>query len=102
MAETPEEALERDDKKLEQYPLRPITLSEEGGTITLPERALRYVSLECDKRAEIASLRFDASLWPVEHQMQFEADDDYVNNLFKMSSATFYHTSMPPLLIWTG
>ena len=93
VGETPEEALERDDKKLEQYPLAPVTLSEEGGTITLPERALRYVSLECDKGAEITSLRFDASLWPVEHQMQFETEDDYVNNLFKMSSATL-HTSM--------
>lgn len=93
VGETPEEALERDDKKLEQYPLAPVTLSEEGGTITLPERALRYVSLECDKGAEITSLRFDASLWSVEHQMQFETDDDYVNNLFKMSSATL-HTSM--------
>lgn len=93
VGETPEEALERDDKKLEQYPLAPVTLSEEGGTITLPERALRYVSLECDKGAETTSLRFDASLWPVEHQMQFETDDDYVNNLFKMSSATL-HTSM--------
>lgn len=93
VGETPEEALERDDKKLEQYPLAPVTLSEEGGTITLPERALRYVSLECDKGAEITSLRFDVSLWPVEHQMQFETDDDYVNNLFKMSSATL-HTSM--------
>ena len=93
VGETPEEALERDDKKLEQYPLAPVTLSEEGGTITLPERALRYVSLECDKGAEITSLRFDASLWPVEHQMQFETDDDYVNNLFKMGSATL-HTSM--------
>ena len=93
VGETPEEALERDDKKLEQYPLAPVTLSEEGGTITLPERALRYVSLECDKGAEITSLRFDASLWPVEHQMQFETDDEYINNLFKMSSATL-HTSM--------
>ena len=93
VGETPEEALERGDKKLEQYPLVPITLSEEGGTITLPDRALRYVSLECDKGAEITTLRFDASLWPVGHQMQFETDDDYVNNLFKMSSATL-HTSM--------
>ncbi|MBE5080074.1 alpha-L-rhamnosidase-related protein [Phocaeicola dorei] len=93
VGETPEEALERDDKKLEQYPLAPITLSEEDSTITLPERALRYVSLECDKGAEITSLRFDALLWSVEHQMQFETDDDYVNNLFKMSSATL-HTCM--------
>lgn len=93
VGETPEEALERDDKKLEQYPLSSITLSEKGSTITLPERALRYVSLECDKGAEITSLCFDAALWPVEHQMQFETDDEYVNNLFKMSSATL-HTSM--------
>ena len=93
VGETPEEALERDDKKLEQYPLAPITLSEEDSTITLPERALRYVSLECDKGAEITSLRFDAFLWPVDQQMQFETDDDYVNNLFKMSSATL-HTCM--------
>lgn len=93
VGETPEEALERDDKKLEQYPLSPVTLSEEGGTITLPERAFRYVSLECDNGAEVTSLRFDAVIWPVEHQMQFETDDDYINNLFKMSSATL-HTSM--------
>ena len=98
VGETPEEALERDDKKLEQYPLAPITLSEEDSTITLPERALRYVSLECDKGAEITSLRFDALLWPVEHQMQFETDDDYVNNLFKMSSATL-HTCMHPFYL---
>ena len=32
-------------------------------------------------------------MWPVEYQMQFETDDEYINNLFKMSSATL-HTSM--------
>lgn len=93
VGETPEEALERDDKKLEQYPLPPIKLSETGSVISIPERALRYASLECDEGAEITSLKFDTSMWPVEYQMQFETDDEYINNLFKMSSATL-HTSM--------
>ena len=93
VGETPEEALERDDKKLEQYSLAPIKLSETSSIISIPERALRYVSLECDEGAEITSLRFDATMWPVKYQMQFESDDDYINNLFKMSSATL-HSSM--------
>ena len=50
----------------------------------MPDRAFRYVLLECDKGAEITSLRFDVALWSVEHQMQFETDDDYVNNLLKI------------------
>lgn len=93
VGETPEEALERDDKKFEQYPLPPIVLSENDSIIRLPERAFRYISLECDKGAEINSLQFNAAIWPVEYQMQFESDDTYINNLFKMSSATL-HTSM--------
>lgn len=93
VGETPEESLERDDKKLEQYPLSPVVLSENDSTFILPERAFRYVSLECDKGADISAISFDASMWPVEYQMQFETDDEYVNNLFEMSSATL-HTSM--------
>ncbi|MDO4165423.1 MAG: glycoside hydrolase [Bacteroides sp.] len=93
MGETPEEALERDDKKLEQYPLAPVVLSAKDSVFSLTERAFRYVSLECDKGAEIADLRFDAALWPVNHLMQFETDDDYINRLFSMSRATL-HTSM--------
>lgn len=83
VGETSEEALERDDKKLEQIPTAACGLPEEGSVITLPDRAFRYVLLECDKGAEITSLRFDVALWSVEHQMQFETDDDYVNNLLK-------------------
>lgn len=93
VGETPEEALEREDKKLEQYPLAPIQLSEAGSVISIPERALRYASLECDEGAEITGLKFNAAMWPVEYQMQFESDDPYINDLFNMSSATL-HTSM--------
>ncbi len=94
VGETPEEALERDNKKLEQYPLPPVELiAGKEMTVRLPERALRYVSLECSDLAEITDLRFDASMWPVKHQMQFETDDPFMNALFKMSAATL-HTSM--------
>lgn len=40
-----------------KYPLLPVVLPEEGSVITLPDRAFRYVLLECDKGAEITSLR---------------------------------------------
>ena len=93
VGETPEEALERDSKKLEQYPIQPIQLPLTDTLIHLPERALRYVSFECDKGAEISSVRFNASIWPVEYQMEFKTDDEYINDLFAMSSATL-HASM--------
>ena len=83
-----------------KYPLLPVVLPEDGSVITLPDRAFRYVLLECDKGAEITSLRFDVALWSVEHQMQFETDDDYVNNLLKMSSATLQPVCTA--FIWTG
>jgi len=93
VGETPEEALERDEKRFEQYALEPFNVSEKGTFITTPERAFRYVSLECDKGAEISEIVFNTAVWPVEYQMQFESDDEYVNNLFDMSSATL-HASM--------
>jgi len=93
VGETPEEALERDEKLFEQYPLAPFTLSETETFIDIPERAFRYVSLECDKGAEISEVVFNTAVWPVEYQMQFESSDEYVNKLFDMSSATL-HTSM--------
>lgn len=93
VGETPEEALERDDKKGEQYPLPSIRLSDTASTFSIPQRALRYASFECDGGAEISALRFDAAMWPVEFQMQFESDDNYINDLFEMSRATL-HTSM--------
>lgn len=93
VGETPEEALERSDKVLEQYPLEPIVLSATESSYTIPERAIRFVSLECDGGAEISDLTFNAHAWPVEYQMQFETNDEYINNLFKMSRATL-HASM--------
>jgi len=93
VGETPEEALERDEKRFEQYPMSPFTISETETFIDTPERAFRYVSLECDKGAEISEVIFNTAVWPVEYQMQFESSDEYVNKLFDMSSATL-HASM--------
>lgn len=93
VGETPEEALNTNEKLFEQFAIPPFTLSENESEIRLPERALRYASIECSEEAEISSIKFSAAVWPVEHQMQFESDDTYINNLFNMSSATL-HTSM--------
>lgn len=93
VGETPEEALNTNEKCFEQKALPGYGLSESGGTFRLPERALRYAVLECDGEVEIDSIRFDARLWPVDYLMAFNSDDAYINRLFEMSRATL-HTSM--------
>lgn len=93
VGETPEEALNQDEKLFEQYAVPPFTLSGSESEIILPERALRYAVLECDGEAEIHAIRFDARVWPVEFLMQFQSDDPYINKMFNMSRATL-HASM--------
>lgn len=83
VGETSEEALERDDKKLEQIPTAACGFARRGQCHHFAGPCFQICLLECDKGAEITSLRFDVALWSVEHQMQFETDDDYVNNLLK-------------------
>lgn len=93
VGETPEEALERDESKFEQYPMAPVVLSVADTTVRMPVRALRYASIECDSCVEISDIRFEAEVWPVEYGMRFESDSEYVNDLFGMSAATL-HASM--------
>ncbi len=93
VGETPEEALNKNERLFEQRGIAPFELTGERTIIHVPERAFRYVSLECSEGAEISDVCFNASLWPVEYQMQFESDNEYVNNLFRMAGATL-HTSM--------
>ncbi len=93
VGETPGEALNTNKRWFEQKALPEYELSEEGISITLPERALRYAVLESTGKVEIDSIRFHAKLHPVDYQMQFESDDEYLNRLFDMSRATM-HTSM--------
>lgn len=93
VGETPEEALERDEKTFEQYPIPAIKVGKTEKEFKIIERALRYASIETDKGVTITDICFDAAVWPVEHQMTFDCDDSYINDIFKMSAATL-HTSM--------
>lgn len=93
VGETPEEALNRNELFFEQYPITPYCITANDTLIRVPERAFRYVSLECSDSATISNLEFEASIYPVKYQMQFDSDSEYVNNLFNMGAATL-HTSM--------
>ncbi len=93
VGESPEESLNEDIKDFEQRPIPPFTLTENIQEITLPERALRYLKISCDRPCSITSIRFDAKVWPVEFLMQFECDDKSLNNLWNAGVASL-HTSM--------
>lgn len=93
VGETPEEALNTNERAFEQKALPWYELSGNGNAVGLPERALRYAVLECDGEVEIDSIKFNAQLWPVDYLMDFHSDDAYINRLFEMSRATL-HTSM--------
>ncbi len=93
VGESPEETLDDQVKDFEQRPIKAYTLTGQMQEITLPERALRYLKISCDRPCTITSLRFQTKIWPVEFQMQFECDNNSLNNLWKAGIATL-HTSM--------
>ncbi|WP_294546524.1 trehalase family glycosidase [uncultured Bacteroides sp.] len=92
VGESPEEALNENEKSFEQFPVQPYTLTGDGTPIRLPERALRYVKLFSDQGCEISSVAFKASVWPVKFQMSFECDNEKMNRIWEASVATL-HTS---------
>jgi len=87
------EVLNKVSKDNEQKAIPVFELDGSLQQITLPERALRYLAVECDGSCVISSTRFDAILWPVEHLMEFESSDESLNDLWKAASATL-HTAM--------
>lgn len=95
VAESPEEALNEDIRGNEQKmkPLTSFALTGEKQEITLPERALRYLKIAADNPCAIHSIQFEAKVWPVDFQMQFECDSEPLNHLWKAGIATL-HTSM--------
>lgn len=93
VGESPDEALNQDTRGFEQRLIKPIVLTDKMQDITLPERALRYLKISSDRPSTITSIRFDAKVWPVEFQMQFECDDKSLNDLWNAGVATL-HTSM--------
>lgn len=93
VGETPEEALNPDENLFEQYPLQVYELDGNTQHIQLPERALRYLYIECRGDCEIDSIVFDAAVWPVDYKMTFESSDPQLNALWKAGAATL-HASM--------
>lgn len=93
VGESPEEALNENVGSLEQKAVKTYVLTDKIQEIRLPERALRYLKISCDHPSTVASIRCDAKVWPVEFRMQFESDNEALNNLWRAGIATL-HTSM--------
>jgi len=77
----------------EQKKIDPITLTEEEKEYRMPFMAVRFMELESEWGAVVSDIRFDAQVWPVDFLMQFESDNQAINDLWKASVATL-HTSM--------
>lgn len=92
VGETAVEALADNNARLEQYPLPEYQVSRRR-TIQLPERAVRFLRIECTGDLTVSDIRFEAKMWPVERQMSFECSDPAVNELFEAGVKTL-HTSM--------
>lgn len=92
VGESPEEALNENEKLFEQVAIKPFSLSASEREIVLPERALRYVKVACNEGCEISVIKFNAKIWPVDFEMAFESSDDRINDLWNASVASL-HTS---------
>ncbi len=91
VGESPEEAL-ADGAIFEQRIIRSYPLTPDGQNIVLPDRALRYVYITCDRPCTLSGLRFVAKTWPVEFQMQFKCDDEMLNAIWNAGVATLHTT----------
>ena len=72
----------------EQYPLQPISLTEQSKAILLPPRALRFVRFATSGQAELRNVCFDASMWPAEAKGHFESSDQDLNAIWTTAVAT--------------
>lgn len=93
VGESANEALNEEISGFEQKSLKPYVLTDKAQEITLPERALRYLKITCDRPSTISSIRFDAKVWPVNFLMQFECDNQVLNDMWNAGIATL-HTSL--------
>lgn len=93
VGESPEEVLNDNQKDFEQRAIPAFSLTGKMQEIVLPERALRYLRIESELPCSITSVCFDAKVWPVDFQMQFECNDKNLNNLWNAGIATL-HTSL--------
>jgi len=88
VGESPEEALNRNAKYFEQNLIPEFVLDGKTQIITLPERAIRFLKIESTGQCTVNSIKFEAKVWPVEHLMKFESNDERLNRIWKVASAT--------------
>ena len=93
VGESPEEALNGNVKYFEQNPIPEFVLNGKTQIITLPERAIRFLKIESTGLCTVNSIKFEAKVWPVEHLLKFESNDEKLNKIWKIASATM-HTGM--------
>jgi hypothetical protein len=82
------EVRDPDARFFEQYPLKPVTLTSQSTSTTLPQRALRFVRFSTTGEAELRNVKFDASLWPAEEHGRFESSDPDLNRIWSTAVAT--------------
>lgn len=93
VGESVEEVLCNDTTQYEQYPLPIVEVTGTNQEITLPERALRYLSITTDAPCQLTIPTFEMKIWPVRQQLEFACSNDTINALFQAGIATL-HTSM--------
>jgi hypothetical protein len=82
------EVRDPDERQFEQFPLAPISLTDESRHIQLPQRALRFARFSTSGEAELRNVHFDASLWPVKERGYFESSDPELNLIWKVAVST--------------
>jgi hypothetical protein len=90
VGESPEEALNNNANFFEQNSISKYVLDGTTQIITLPERALRFLKIESTDQCIVYSIKFEAKVWPVEHLMKFESNDELLNKIWKVASATLH------------
>jgi alpha-L-rhamnosidase len=88
VGESVAEVRDADEREFEQFPLAPISLTEESRHVELPQRALRFARISTSGEAELRNVRFDASLWPANEKGQFESSDPDLNLIWKVAVST--------------
>jgi hypothetical protein len=82
------EVRDPDIRYFEQYPLPPVSLTQQTTAVVLPQRALRFVRFSTSGQAELQNVNFDASLWPAEEKGRFESSDSDLNAIWAAAVAT--------------
>ena len=92
VGESLEETACRDTTTFEQRNIAPFVINGEQD-LTLPIRALRYVTAFITGNVELSDMQLQASLWPVQETLTFRCSDEEFNRIYRAGVKTL-HTAM--------